>query len=63
MEALARKIAIVVEPESFVTEKSLKSLGVFLKRFLSSKELVFYRGKTLYQSANGVICVPIHFIS
>jgi predicted AAA+ superfamily ATPase len=63
IELDGKKIAIAVEVESFVTEKSLKSLGAFLKRFKFSQAVVFYKGTSIYQSANGVICVPMPWIA
>ena len=59
LDVEGRKIAILVDYEPFVTEKTLKSLGKFSKRFRSSRIVVFYLGQSTFEASNGVWCIPL----
>jgi len=55
-------LAFTVDVEPFATEKSLKSLGKYRKKFKSSRSVAFHRGTKAYESSTGIWCLPLSWL-
>lgn len=52
-------IAITVDGEDYVSEKSLRGLALFRKQFQKSTVVALHMGKRFYHSSNEIICAPV----
>ncbi len=56
------RFAFTVDTETYVSEKSLKSLGKYNKKFNHTKCIAFHRGPEAYESSTGIWCLPLTWL-